>query len=282
MHKTCQTCVPQKLVLKVISGSTREHENCNPKTLNLLPLYCLQEFLLSNYVLIIFFCLFLEKNWKMVVFISLIVWRFIVRAGNKTSKITIVDDNNNVRRRSTVLKMLYVAMREACMCDMEGLVVGHCDPEQVPDRAWWGVDGVLLVPPLHHSASYFHPSTACSPASKFCSKGRKVEFWAEETLGWLADDLFVAEQTFSCAYADFIGSSCTAKVGYIGTASYNECWCHLKGVFTHVKTMVKYCEEGNSCSKPSLFPFVMLQQKFQHLVHPITINIHALQTIEVK
>lgn len=53
----------------------------------------------------------------------------------------------------------------------------------------------------------------------------EVEKWSSEEskfwAGW-ADYLFVAEQTFFCACADFLGSSCTAKVGYIGTASYNE------------------------------------------------------------
>jgi hypothetical protein len=34
------------------------------------------------------------------------------------------------------------------MCDMEGPMVGHCNPEQVLDKARWGVFNVLqyLVP----------------------------------------------------------------------------------------------------------------------------------------
>jgi hypothetical protein len=36
--KTSQTCVPKQLVLKTISDSIGEHENCSPQTLNILPL----------------------------------------------------------------------------------------------------------------------------------------------------------------------------------------------------------------------------------------------------
>jgi hypothetical protein len=39
--------------------------------------------------------------------------------------------------------VLWTVIRGAHMCDMEGPIVGHCNPEQVLDRARWGVFRVL-------------------------------------------------------------------------------------------------------------------------------------------
>ncbi len=176
-------------MLKVISDSTWEHENCNPKTLNLLPLHCLQEDLLSNHVLIIFFCLFLEK-----------IERCLYAFPSLFEDLLFMQTTKQVKSQLTT------------------------------------------------TTTTFQGGPGCSRCSTDGNE-RGLHVWHGRL---------------------FLGSSCTAKEGYIWTASYNEGWCHLKGMFTHVKTMVKYCEEGNSCSKPSLLPFVMLQQKFQHLMHPLS------------
>ncbi len=39
-------------------------------------------------------------------------------------------------------KVLWTTMKRSHMCDMEGPVVGHCDLEQAPDKAQWGVFSV--------------------------------------------------------------------------------------------------------------------------------------------
>ncbi len=49
-------------------------------------------------------------------------------------------DSDNILHRRDVLEMV---MRGAHMCDMEGSIVGHCDPEQALDKARWKVNSIL-------------------------------------------------------------------------------------------------------------------------------------------
>jgi hypothetical protein len=70
-----------------------------------------------------------------------------IRLTNKTQKFSI--NGNNVWGWSMMLEMawdvLQMAMRGACMYDMEGMVVGHCILNQMSYRARWGVFNILSI-----------------------------------------------------------------------------------------------------------------------------------------